>query len=237
MVLFVQARPWQRWDLPAIEELPLSGSARVDSLVVTGVPVALANELRGAIDWAPGRVWGPNQPGRVAKELESRFPCLLRVKPVRLWRRREVRFEALLRRPAGLVDPGSEAGPLFLGERGTVFRAPDGVFEEEGLARVDLSVMPAAGELGRLGRLLRAAKEPDALPSPMARMTFSPESDGWSAELEDGTRLQWGRLRWTGKKLRRLREVLADAAPRFEGGLTADLRHFEDGKILVKLGR
>ena len=57
--------------------------------------------------------------------------------------------------------------------------------------------------------------------------------EGWEAKLKDGTRVLWGDLRWTDEKSARLREVLDDAGAPGKR-LTADLRHFEDGRILVR---
>ena len=91
-------------------------------------------------------------------------------------------------------------------------------------------------DLNLVAAMLSAARRPEALPSPLVRMEYAPEAGGWAVELADGTRLLWGGMRWTEDKLRRLREVLADASPRFDEALRLDLRHFEDGRILVRPG-
>jgi hypothetical protein len=46
--------------------------------------------------------------------------------------------------------------------------------------------------------------------------------------------VSWGRLDWTREKLARLAEAVADARRREPGAFSADLRWFEDGKVLLK---
>lgn len=142
-----------------------------------------------------------------------------------------------LRRPVAVL-PAAAGGPAgdsarFLAADGAVFEAPAGVFSVEDLPRVDPGET-GAGDLDKLVLFLNAAGG-EALPARLVRMEASRDGGGWTGTLDDGTRLLWGRLRWTEEKLRRLRAVLADARPRFEGALTADLRHFEDGKIFVRV--
>ncbi len=243
-------QPWKRFKTPALESMPLARSLRVDGLTISVAPAddseargpgiagagaleALERRFLAVVDWRPGDVWGPGMPDRVAAELKRRFLCVLEVSHTRMWRRHAVRFEVALRRPVAAVASGGEAR-MLLGEAGGVFEAPEGIFEVEGLPEVDFQGPRAGGEIVRVAGLFSAARRAGALPSPLVRLTFVPAEGVWSGELRDGTRIQWGRLRWTGPKLSRLREVLADAVPRFGTALTADLRHFEDGKILIR---
>jgi hypothetical protein len=46
--------------------------------------------------------------------------------------------------------------------------------------------------------------------------------------------VQWGRLEFTAEKLSRLAEALADAKRREDVPYSADLRWFEDGKVLLR---
>ena len=86
----------------------------------------------------------------------------------------------------------------------------------------------------RLAAFIAATGGEEGLPSPLVRMAFSGADGGWSVELADGTSLKWGDFRWTRQKIGRLKEVLADASAKFGGKLAADLRQFEDGKILIR---
>ena len=54
-----------------------------------------------------------------------------------------------------------------------------------------------------------------------------------ATELADGTKVLWGRLEWTREKLSRLSEAVADARSKEPGAFSADLRWFEDGKVLL----
>ncbi|TPW19960.1 MAG: hypothetical protein FD126_2166, partial [Elusimicrobia bacterium] len=103
-----------------------------------------------------------------------------------------------------------------------------------GLPRVELGAFPAGGDLGGLARLVLSAGSEGALPAKPLAYAYDARERGWTVTLEDGTTLAWGGLDWTEEKLRRLREVLADAAGRVPKGFTADLRYFEDGRILVR---
>ncbi len=101
------------------------------------------------------------------------------------------------------------------------------------MPELELDRLPAGRDLAEVSRLLEAARRPQALPSRLARLGFEP-GEGWTAVLADGTRLRWGRMRWTEEKLLRLREVLEDAVPRFGSELGLDLRYFEQGRIIVR---
>ena len=74
----------------------------------------------------------------------------------------------------------------------------------------------------------------DARAPRVSGMRFISSQEGWRATLEDGTSVQWGALNWTGEKLSRLREVMEDARGRGLERVSADLRYFEDGKILLR---
>ncbi|MEI8191247.1 MAG: hypothetical protein WCI75_16145, partial [candidate division NC10 bacterium] len=113
------------------------------------------------------------------------------------------------------------------------FEAPAGVYPAP-LPAADLTLLAAGAPLQELARLVAAADVPDALPGRLLTLRYDPAEEGWTAGLSDGTTLRWGSLDWTDEKFERLREVFADALPRFGPLLAADLRHFEDGKILVR---
>lgn len=162
------------------------------------------------------------------KAVKSRFPCLKEPRVRRQWLRRsaQVRLEAraCAARIAGGVRYLSDAGEVFEACPGL---APEGLVELEPGRADDKS-------LRELARALAAAVKPGVLASPLARARWISPSDGWEAELADGTTVRWGDLAWTSDKLMRLRQVIADARLDHPGRLAVDLRYFEDGKILVK---
>ena len=227
-----RARPW-RGLAERVGPFPWPDAVRVEAVEVLGAPAGLEHRMRVALDFRPGEVWAPWRPGRVAGELRRRFACLRSVRARREWLSRRVVFETELRTPVARVSRGGAASGLLDAE-GEAFAAPEGLYAEGGLPVLDLSGHPADRGLGPLGRLVAAAAAPGALPVRLKGMRYEASEDGWSAALEDGTTLLWGSLRWTDEKLSRLREVFSDARPRFPGGLTADLRSFEDGKIFVR---
>lgn len=207
--------------------------ASVERLQLAGAPEALRPEMEAVIGWRPGDRWGLWKAAAVQAELLERFPCLQEVRRARSWLDRSVRFEAVMRRPVAAVAlDGKPAG--YLDSAGVWFTAPKGLIRPEGLPLVELNRLPDEKDLGPLSRLLAAARRPGAMPQDFRRVSYDPDLGGWIASLEDGTRLLWGRLKWTDQKILRLREVLADARGRFAAAPTADLRYFEDGKILVR---
>jgi hypothetical protein len=99
---------------------------------------------------------------------------------------------------------------------------------------VDFNNYSDKHELQELVRLLMAVAAPDALPSRLKSLRLESPTEGWSGTLQDGTQLFWGNLQWTEEKLLRLKSSLADAVARFGKIVSADLRSFEDGKILIR---
>lgn len=234
--LAVTARPWERLRLPRAAAEPLARAFAVESVSVAGVPEGPAGELAGALGWHRGDVWGPFEPGRRAERLRERFRWVEAVGVSRSWLGKTVSFSVV---PRGVVAAASGArrlgpGAAWLGEDGGVFVVPAGLAGGAGLPTVDLGGWPDGADLAPAARLVRAASAAGALPSRPVVFAYDAREKGWTVALEDGTRLVWGGLEWTPEKLGRLREVLADATPRFGRGFTADLRYFEDGRILVR---
>lgn len=127
---------------------------------------------------------------------------------------------------------GKDAG--FLSEDNVLFAAPRGLYE----AAAPLVEAAGAGpdDLKTAVILVRVAARPGALPAGLQALRFVSAQDGWEARLSDGTTVLWGDGRWTAEKLERLKEALSDA--RLQSGpaarFTADLRYFEDGKVLLR---
>ncbi|TBR24208.1 hypothetical protein EPO15_04455 [bacterium] len=226
------ARPFERVRLPRVGWGPLARALTVEQVTVEGVPPELAAELALAASDGVGAAWGPFEPDRRAKALLARYPWLEQVSPGRSWTGKTVRFLAVPRGAAAVVPV--KAGTSYLAEDGNLFAAPAAVVAAAGLPRVELGAFPAGGDLKDLAGLIRAAGAEGALPSKPLSYAYDARERGWTVALEDGTRLSWGAADWTDEKLGRLREVLADAAGRLPKGFTADLRYFEDGRILVR---
>lgn len=168
---------------------------------------------------------------RRAAAIRDEFPCVAEADIRRSWLEKRATILLTLRAPvAPALRRGKAVG--FLGEDGAVFTAPEGLYTLTGPAA---EVGDASGaELAALAKEWPRLAAPGALPAPMERFVYRSREDGWAAQLEDGTEVSWGRLEYTAQKLTRLAEALADARRREDGLYSADLRWFEDGKVLLR---
>ena len=208
--------------------LPLSASAAPDAAVVDGVAEPFRSLAQAAADAAGGSA------GEKAAALKEKFPCVADVSVRRAWGEKRSTLTPVLRRAAApALRRGRPVG--FLGDDGATFAAPEGVYQFSGPS-VDVADA-GAPELMALAREWPALSAADAFPAPLSQMAYisaGSEDAYWEARLTDGTTVVWGRLDWTKEKLARLREALADARGKAPGGFAADLRWFEDGKVLLK---
>ena len=214
-----------------LARLPAPAFLRVERVSAAGLPPAAQALVDAALAPRAGRTWLPGAPTWTERELLERFPFLEAANPSRDWRGRSVTFYAILQMPVARVARRGKS-PAWLGESGAVFEAPEGTYPPMALPEVDLGESGDA-RLPALPDFLAAASR--GLPAKPTRVVRV--EGGWSIETADGTKLEWGTLDWTQEKLTRLSQVLGDAGRRFGSGLTADLRYFEDGKILVRPAR
>lgn len=176
---------------------------------------------------------GRLSPAAQAAAIKEGLPYVKAVAVRRDWLRRRARLELSLRSAAAAAElRGKPAG--YLSDEGVVFAAP------EGLYNVTQPVVETSGadaaDLALAARIARAAGAPAALPSPLRSLRWLSPREGWQAQLEDGTAVLWGDGRWTKDKLSRLREILADAKsqPGTPARFVADMRYFEDGRVLLR---
>lgn len=194
---------------------------------VQGAPAPLDELLLAELDAA-----GPSRDDQSAR-LMAAFPCLSKVELSRHWLKKEHVYRVTLKSAAApALRGGKPAG--WLGDDGSVFSAPEGLFNIAAPA-VDVG-SASAQELAGIARFVRAAAGSKSLLSPIARVRYLSPRDGWEVSFEDGVTALWGDLRWTDEKLARLREALLDARGQFPGALAADLRYFEDGRVLLRPG-
>lgn len=204
--------------------LRAAAASAPESSVVDGVPEILRVPFQAVVDAA-----GPGA-GEKAAALKEKFPCVADVSVRRAWGERRSTLTPVLRRAAApALRRGRPAG--FLGDDGAVFSAPEGAYVLAGPS-VDVAGADET-ELKALAREWPALTAPGALPAPLSEMTRASDG-GWEARLTDGTTIAWGRLDWTKEKLARLGEALADARSKAPGAFSADLRYFEDGKVLLR---
>lgn len=172
---------------------------------------------------------GRLSPAAQASALKDKFTFLKSVNVRRDWLRRKAR---LLLESRAAVAAARPVG--YLSDDGVVFDAPDGLYavvgptvETKGARKEDLAVA---------AKIALAAARPGAFPAPLVSLKLAPGFEGWEAALADGTTVLWGDGRWTELKLSRLKEVLADARAQSDSGAryAADLRFFEDGKVLLR---
>ena len=203
--------------------LPLASSA--ESALVGGVSEPFRALAQSVVDAAAGSA------GEKASALRERFACVSDVEVRRSWGESRATITPILRRAVALARRhGKAAG--YLGEDGSVFDAPSGVFALSGPV-VDVAGAPDS-ELKILARQWALLAAPGAFPAPLGLLAYRSAEDGWEARLADGTTVLWGRLEWTREKLSRLSAALTDAHAKEAGSFAADLRYFEDGKVLLK---
>ena len=202
-----------------------SGVAAPDGAVI----VAGFDPLRALAQAAADSLTGTA--GDKAEALKRKFPALSDVRVRRNWTEKTATLTLVVRRPvAAVTRRGKAAG--FLGDDGTVFAAPEGVFN---LSGPSVEVAGASeGELSALAREWPILSADGSFPAPLTMMAYGSSEAGWEANLADGTKVLWGRLNWTREKLSRLSEAVADARSKEPGAFSADLRWFEDGKVLLK---
>ncbi len=211
--------------LAADFRLPVASLGRADGAVLVSGPEPLRTLAQAAADAAPGTA------GDKASALKARFPSIAEVAVRRSWTEKTATLTLVVRRAvAAATRRGKPAG--FLGDDGFVFVAPEGAFMLTG-PTVEVSGAPA-DELSALAREWPLLASAGAFPAALTRMSYGSRDDGWEALLADGTVVQWGRLEWTREKLSRLSEAVADAKSKEPGVFSADLRWFEDGKVLLK---
>lgn len=201
------------------------GSSAENAAVVVEGPEPLRALAQAAADAAPGTA------GDKAEALKAKFPSISEVGVRRNWTEKTATLTLVVRRAiAAATRHGKPAG--FLSDDGVVFAAPEGAFILSG--PVVEAAGASAGDLAALAREWPILSAAGAFPAALTSMSFNPEENGWDANLADGTAVQWGRLEWTREKLSRLSEAVADARAKEPGAFSADLRWFEDGKVLLK---
>jgi len=203
--------------------LPLASTA--DSAVVEGVAEPFRALAQAAVDVVPGSA------GEKAQALRAKFPCVEDVTVRRAWGDKHAVLAPVLRRAVAAAQRrGRAAG--YLGSDGAVFDAPAGVFSFSG-PLVDVAGA-SEDELKELAREWPVLSAEGAFPAGLVTLAHRQAEDGWEARLADGTTVLWGRLDWTKEKLARLSEAIEDAHAKEPGAFAADLRFFEDGKVLLK---
>ena len=210
--------------LPDVQELGARLNGRIDSVAVSGAPELLQEPLAAYLH-EPGLDFS-----RRLAELPERFAALRVVRVRRDWLHHSARVEVRLRTALGRAAlPGRAAG--FVDEDGSLFAAPQGLYPE---ASVVFELGAAAPEQRReMVSALGVISRSSALPAPLKLVRYA-GGGGWELALNDGSRILWGDLRWTAEKLDRLGQALSDARRGFPGACVADLRYFEDGRLLIK---
>lgn len=211
-----------RRDAPTMAALRLKLAPSVTSVEVEGAPEPLRAKLAAYLAPAGARLDGADH----SADLLTAFPCLSSSHARRRWLARELVYRVSLKTAVAAV-----AGGGYLGADGSIFSA------EQGLTLPEKPVVDAAGapadQLKGLAGFLQETASPAAFLSPLAAVRYT--AQGWQLSFEDGTTALWGDFRWTPQKLVRLREVLLDGRGQFSRAtLAADLRYFEDGRILLR---
>jgi len=200
-------------------------AGRSSAAAIVEGPEPLRSLAQAAVDSLTGTA------GDKAEALKAKYPSLADVRVRRNWTEKTATLTLIVRRAVATAKRrGKPSG--FLGDDGTIFAAPAGAFM---LTGPEVEVAGAsAGELSALAREWPVLSAAGAFPAALMGMTYDSPENGWHANLADGTIVQWGRLEWTGEKLSRLSEAVSDARSKGPGAFSADMRWFEDGKVLLK---
>ncbi len=205
--------------------MPVMAAADADTTAIVEGPEPLRSLAQAAADSVPGTA------GDKAEALKTKFPSFSEVRVRRNWTEKTATLTLVVRRAvAAATRKGKSFG--FLGDDGTVFAAPEGAFILTGPTVEIAGASP--GELSALAREWPVLSAAGSFPAPLTGMSYASPENGWEASLADGTKVLWGRLEWTREKLSRLSEAVADARTKEPGAFSADLRWFEDGKVLLK---
>ncbi len=210
-----QEHPWAA--------LRASFKPSVGRVSVEGVDEALARRMEA--DLAAG---GPRPKQRWTADALARYPFLGSFDCRRGWTGRTV-CRASLRTAVAAIAGGTRD---WLDDQGVRFSPPQGYAAPAALPVVEPG-RAGAKELSGLAAFLAARP---SLSPPIVRVSYVSSQDGWRFKLEDGTTVLFGDMNWSSQKLERLGQVLSDARAEFpgKGRMTADLRYFEDGRILLR---
>lgn len=213
-----------------VRRIPAPEFLIVERISVVGAPDAVTPAIEKALAPRAGKAWGPSASGAVEAELLERFAFLESARVQRDLRARAAAVAVVLRTPVARASR-EKGAPGWLSDTGRLYEAPEGTYPPMTLPAVELGDGEGS-EHPELASFITAASR--ELPGGLGRVAYRSAERGWDVVTADGTSVLWGALDWTDEKLARLREVLRDASPRFGPGLTADLRYFEDGRILVR---
>lgn len=212
--LRAQGGPWTARMLPSV------CGARLE-----GLEPALAAQVQRALAQEPGLSRGTE----ISDFIVRRFGFVAEARCRRSWSGRQAVCSL---KPRHAVARAAGAQAAYLGDDGVVFDLPEGQAGPASPLVWTGAAQPQ--QLKDLAVFIGGASK--GLPSALTQARMRSPQDGWELKLEDGTTVLWGDMRWTSQKIQRLREVLADARGQLPGAVAADLRFFEDGRVLVRPG-
>ncbi len=191
---------------------------------VEGVPDSLKPEVLSFLNSQNPVSW-QNRSG----DIKNHFPFLRTVHLSRDFFSRGLVYHIVLRQAVAVFS--GRDGRSFMDAEGTLFKAPKKLYE-----RPVPEILDTDANLKTLRPVARFLVKVASLPlsSPIESLHFLSPVNGWSVELQDGTRIDWGDFQWTKEKVKRLNAVLADAKTYAKGHLFVDMRSFGDGKVFVK---
>jgi hypothetical protein len=212
-------------DLPARLRRWAGPALVVVTVDAAGVPEPARADVERAMQPWVARSVGFFDVGRLERQLRERFGYLEGLRLERSFASREVKAEARLKAPVARVV--SSGAVRWLGADGVVFDAPPGLFSgplpELRAPKEAVDLKPLVSLLAELGPKLK-----------VQRIEYAGPEEGWTFWDADGLKLRWGDLTRGAEKLQRLAQVLDDAKGRYKDVASADLRFFEDGRVLIE---
>ncbi|MBI4056239.1 MAG: cell division protein FtsQ [Elusimicrobia bacterium] len=209
----------------------LAKSATLHHVEVSGVPDIIKVRLLNVAAIKLGEPLGFWKERALVSKLRKELECLKSVEVHRNWFQGKMIISASLKSPIGHVESEPE---LYLSREGQLFHGPKNIFPQDSLLALDLKSREPES-LRRLASWLEEiSQKRSAFPAPPRRIAYRSVEDGAELTLTDGTKILWGNFSRLNEKLVRLKQVWKDAREKFSGILVADLRYFEEGKVLVR---
>ena len=194
------------------------------TVAVKGAPESLKTEILSFLDSQNVHSWKNK-----SSDVRRRFPFLESVHLRRDFFSQTLVYHVVLRQAIAVVIEDKDSS--FLDDQGKLFKAPQELYQNPIPTILDVKMEPKA--LRRVAAFLKKISSLP-LPSPIKSLRYQSPVNGWLLSLNDGTRIDWGNLKWTDDKVKRLNAVMADAKTYVKGNFFVDMRSFSNGKIFVK---
>jgi len=200
---------------------------KISSVEISGVSEPLKSGILELVDVNRGRIWAKKDSERTADLIRQKYVWLEDVRVRQGIMGGRLKITALMKKAVAMTGNGQ-----YLSDKGDIFSAPPEFYGNDyiSLDAADCRSGDYPQMAGFIRDMTRLKKN---LPSGVSGIMCSGKTESAVVRLEDGSEITWGDYSFTDEKIRRLGQVIADAASKSGGPVRADLRYFSDGKILL----